>query len=166
MHLKTPLTRVLFIFVLLSNLTFAQTDANVEPTTLNKNHINANAGWSILAYGISLDYERLMPSKKHNIYSSFSIGVGLYEINFFTIDQYFVPSFQYGIITGLESKHHFEAKAGFSLPLNRSPLRFDDFDILPNVKIGYRYQAPKESFLFRAGGGLPDLLFVGFGFSF
>ena len=151
--------RVLFIFVLLSNLIFAQTDANPEINRMDKNHIDFNAGWSIVAYGIALDYERLLPSKKRNMYSSFSIGAGLYEINFFTIDQYFVPSFQYGIVTGLESKHHFEAKAGFSLPLNRRPLRFDDYDVLPNIKIGYRYQAPKEHFLFKAGAGFPDLLF-------
>ena len=158
--------RTLFIFVLLSNLTFAQTETIPVTSTLNKNHINFNASWSIVAYGIALDYERLLPSKKYNLYSSFSIGAGLTEINFFTIDQYFVPTIQYGIITGLGSKHHFEAKGGISTPLNRSPLRFDDYDIIPNLKIGYRLQAPKESFVFKTGVGFPDVLYVSFGFSF
>ena len=166
MNLKTQRMRVLFIFVLLSNLTFAQAKTNPVPSTLNKNNINFNAAWSIVAYGIALDYERLLPSKKYNLYSSFSIGAGLHEINFFTIDQYFVPTFQYGIITGLESKHHFEAKGGISTPLNRRPLRFDDYNILPNLKIGYRLQSREESFVFKTGVGFPDLLYVGFGFSF
>ena len=75
----------------------------------------------------------------------------MYEINFFGIDQYFVPSFQYGIITGLETEHHFDAKAGFALVMDRGTLGMNELSFLPAIKLGYRYQLPEEDFLFKAG---------------
>ena len=108
-------TTLLFLSVFLFVNIFGQTD---KTKVLNKNTINFNAGWSIIVYSANLDYERLIPSKKRNIYSTLSIGAGLYEVNLFGIDQYFVPSLHYGIISRLQSNHHFDVKAGIALALN------------------------------------------------
>ena len=157
--------RALFIFIFLWNVTSAQVDTNPKDNTLNKNNIHFHGDWSIIAYGIGLDYERVIPSKKYNMYNAFSIGTNLYEVNFFSIDQYIVPTAHYGIILGLECEHHFEAKAGIALGFNRNPLRIDDFGLLPSIKAGYRYQAPKKNVLFRTGVGFPEIIYLGLGFS-
>ncbi|MDC0643952.1 hypothetical protein OAP32_00080 [Crocinitomicaceae bacterium] len=70
-------TTLLFLYVFLSVNLFGQTD---KTKALNKNTINFNAGWSIIVYSANLDYERLIPSKKRNIYSTLSIGAGFPDI--------------------------------------------------------------------------------------
>ena len=155
-------TTLLFLYVFLSVNLFGQTD---KTKALNKNTINFNAGWSIIVYSANLDYERLIPSKKRNIYSTLSIGAGLYEVNFLGIDQYFFPSLHYGIISRLQSNHHFDVKAGIVLALNRMPSSNDNY-LAPSIKAGYRYQVPNERFVFKAGAGFPDIIYFGFGLSF
>lgn len=45
------------------------------------------------------------------------------------------------------------------------PLKSDDIYILPTGSVGYRYQPINRKFLFRAGFGFPDALYVSIGFS-
>jgi len=157
--------RVLFVFVLLSTLTFAQPEDVPAPSLLNRNSISFDAGWALLAYGIGLKYERLSPSKKHNMYTAFSIGANYHEVNFFSIDRHFMPSVRLGLITGKKIKHHFEVMGGGGLLYTR-PIGKSAGMIWPAFNLGYRYQVPEQGFVFRTGVGFPEFLYVGFGISF
>ena len=47
-----------------------------------------------------------------------------------------------------------------------TPNIWDYITILPDIRVGYRYQKPEGKFLFRTGLSLPDALYIGFGVTF
>ena len=133
---------------------------------LNKNNVNFGLGYGLIAINANTTYERLIAHKK--IYSVLSLGLNFLFIRFFSDEDLFIPSLRYGIMTGIDTKHHFEVNAGFLIPavIHNDGLDFMSEDILIGFNLGYRMQKPKGSKIFRAGVGFPELLYVGYGFSF
>ena len=167
--------RVLFIFALLSNLMFAQADEADEQSMLRKNSISLSFGSAILINGLGMNYQRVIP--KTGYYYSLSAGANFFQIDFFRTETHSVIFISNGIITGLDQRNHFEANIGLGWDqVNKSSSsgfyggggssasQYSQF--IPVGNIGYRFQAPNKDFVFRTGIGLPELLYVSFGFSF
>lgn len=51
-------------------------------------------------------------------------------------------------------------------PGNVRPDVWDYITVLPDIRIGYRFQKPEGKFLFRTGLSLPDAIYLGFGVTF
>lgn len=165
--------RVLFLFILLSNFTFAQSDESVVQGTLQKNCFSLNIGTALLANGGGVKYERLIPRKK--MYYTLSAGANLFRFDFLTKENHTVLFISNGLITGLDKRNHFEASIGLGWHyVNReassgtyfsnSAYQYSQF--IPVANIGYRFQAPNKDFVFRTGVGFPELIYVGLGVAF
>ena len=133
---------------------------------LNKNNLNFGLGYGLIAFNANSTYQRLKAHKK--IYSVWSAGLNYVFVSFFSIEQFLIPSLRYGIMTGIDKQHHFEINAGPNLLVGiyNDKLNFarSEFDF--GFNIGYRKQKPEDTKIFRAGIGLPELLYFSFGFSF
>ena len=169
--MKKNLLSLLFI-LLTSSLVLAQPyegknkkESN-NKQLLNNNNINFGFGYGIIAINANTTIQRLKAHKK--IYSTWSVGLNYLNVTFFSDDHVFIPSLRFGIITGINKKHHFEINAGPQLLVGMYKDGFDfaasEFDF--GFNIGYRQHKPQDSKIFRAGVGYPELLYVGLGFSF
>lgn len=168
--------RVLFLFILLSNFTFAQSDESVVQGTLQKNSLSLNIGTALLANGGGVKYERIIPRKK--MYYTLSAGANLFRFDFFSTENHTVLFISNGLITGLDKRNHFEASIGLGWDdVNKeasgsiyggsggsSAAQYSQF--IPVANIGYRFQAPNKDFVFRTGVGFPELIYVGLGVAF
>ena len=166
--------RVLFLFVLLSNFTYAQSDESAVGN-LKQNSFSLNIGTALLANGGGVKYERLIP--KNKMYYTLSAGANLFRFNFFTTENHTVLFISNGLITGLDTRNHFEASIGLGWDnVNKeasggiygsggsSASQYSQF--IPVANIGYRFQAPNKDFVFRTGLGFPELIYVGIGVVF
>ena len=121
---------------------------------LNQNSIN-------FSYGIAsahLSYEKLYKGKG-NVFggrNSTIVDFGLGGVVAWEGALPYIIS-RYGILTGSGSRH-FEAKAGI--------LYLPTEGVFPSGAIGYRKQKTGSRFIFRTGIGLPDLLYLSWGYSF
>ncbi|MDG1841092.1 MAG: hypothetical protein P8I93_01955 [Crocinitomicaceae bacterium] len=147
---------------------FGQSNLNDTNTRLllNKNNVNFGLGYGIIAFNVNSTYQRLKAHEK--IYSVWSVGLNYLFVSFFSDDHVLIPSLRYGIMTGVDKKHHFEINLGPQLLVgiykNKLDFAGEGFDFGFNV--GYRKQKPEDSKIFRVGLGYPELLYVGLGFSF
>ncbi len=150
----------------MSSVTFGQsnkTESN-NKMLLIKNNINFNAGFLVIAYDLGLSYQRLKPHKK--LYSVWTFGIDYFQLEGWSTQKYISPSIKYGILTGLETENHFEINAGISLISEMRGNGKNSNNIGLAVNLGYRYQAPRAGGIFRFGIGFPELVYLGFGFSF
>ena len=167
--------RVLFLFVLLSNLAFAQSNESTVNGILQKNSLSFNVGTALLANGGGIKYERLIPKK--SVYYTLSAGAHLFRFDFFTTENHTVLSINNGLITGLDKRNHFEASIGLGWDnVNKeassgiygsggsAASQYSQF--IPVANMGYRFQAPNKDFVFRTGIGFPELVYVGLGVAF
>ena len=168
--MKKNLLNLLFI-LLTSSLALAQPYEGKNKKESNnkqilKNNINFGLGYGIIAINAHTTFQRLKAHKK--IYSAWSLGLNYLNVTFFSDDYVFIPTLRFGIITGIDKKHHFEINAGPQLLVGLYKDGFDfaasEFDF--GFNIGYRQQKPQDSKIFRAGVGYPELLYVGLGYSF
>ena len=157
------------VFVLISaasNITFSQSENTDLKNSLNCNNISLNIGSALIVNGIGLKYERLIPRKK--VYYTLMGGVHFNRINFFGVEDHLTVYFSNGLITGINKRKHFEASLGLGLDMYRylhsTGFRYVEF--APIFNIGYRFQVPDESYVFRSGIGYPELIYLGFGLSF
>ncbi len=157
---------VLVLILAASNITFSQSENTDLKNSLNCNNISLNIGSALIINGIGLKYERLIPRKK--VYYTLMGGVHFNRINFFGVEDHLTIYFSNGLITGINKQKHFEASLGLGLDKYRfhysRDFRYSEF--APIFNIGYRFQAPDESYVFRSGIGFPELLYLGFGLSF
>ena len=159
----------LLVFVLIlaaSNITFSQSKKMSSKNNLNGNNISLNLGSAFFANGVGLKYERLIPRKK--VYYTLIGGVHFYHVNFFGVENHLTMYFSNGLITGLNKRNHFEANLGLGWDQVQYPnaSRHNYNRYIPALNIGYRFQKPNESFVFRCGVGLPELIYFGFGRAF
>ena len=77
---------------------------------LNGNNISLNLGSVLIANGVGLKYERLIPRKK--VYYTLIGGVHFYHVNFFGVENHLTMYFSNGLITGINKEKHFEASLG------------------------------------------------------
>ena len=170
--MKRNLLSLLFI-LLTSSLALAQPydwdnrnkkESNNEQL-LYKNNVNFGFGYGLIAINTNTTFQRLKAHQK--IYSTWSVGLNYLFVSFFSDDHVFIPSLRYGIITGINKKHHFEIDAGPQLLVGiTNGLDFAASEFVIGFNIGYRKQNPQDHKIFRAGVGYPELLHVGLGFSF
>ena len=68
----------------------------------------------------------------------------------------------------INKQKHFEASFGLGLDQSRylHSTGFRYIEFAPIFNIGYRFQVPDESYVFRSGIGFPELIYLGFGMSF
>ena len=162
------------VFVLLtSSLALAQSylgknknEKECNNKQLLTNNINFGLGYGIIAINANTTFQRLKAHK--NIYSTRSVGLNYLNITLISDDHVFIPSLRFGIITGIDKKHHFEINAGPHLLVG---IYNDGFDLATSeldfgFNIGYRKQKPQDPKVFKAGVGYPELLYVALGFSF
>tara|TARA_B100000609_G_C17058550_1_gene352788 strand:+ start:177 stop:665 length:489 start_codon:yes stop_codon:yes gene_type:complete len=159
----------ILVFVLIlaaSNITFSQSKKMSSKNNLNGNNISLNLGSVLIANGVGLKYERLIPRKK--VYYTLIGGVHFYHVNFFGVENHLTMYFSNGLITGINKEKHFEASLGLGWEQVQYPnaSRSNYNTYIPAVNIGYRFQKPNESFVFRCGVGLPELIYFGFGRAF
>ena len=109
-------------------------------------------------------YQRLKPHKK--IYSVFSSGLNYLNVRSPDIgtDNFLILPLRYGILTGIDKKHHFEINAGtdFFVGIGNPSER----SFLLSGNIGYRMQKPGAHLIFRMGVGFPECLYMSLGYSF
>lgn len=157
--------RLFFVFMFFSVVAFGQNkvEESSNRPLLNTNNLNFGVGYGAIAFIANVSYQRLKSHKK--ICSVFSAGLDFVRIDFFSTDQFLVPSLRYGILTGLEKKHHFEVNAGPGLAVYIDGSPYESNFIL-GFNIGYRNQKPDSPIVFRTGIGFPECLYVSFGYSF
>ena len=158
---------------------FAQSNESTVNGTLQKNSLSFNVGTVILVNGIGVKYQRLFPYE--NFRFTTTIGADIFRLKFIGIDDFFVPSLRFGLITGKSKRHHIEFNAGLGWLYMQSPKSgFGPFTSTPFMSspstersyfiqvanIGYRFQVPDNGFVFRTGVGFPELLYVSFGMAF
>lgn len=171
--------RVVFIFLLMVNISIAQQKEMSEQRTLGKNNINVYGGWFVLIYGVGGNYQRLI--KKDSGYYTLSASVNLGRSNAIfgnSFDEISVISISNGFISGIGKRNHFEANVGLGFGYyNSEPYETGGFFgptslphierfVIPVFSLGYRYQVPNEGFIFRTGAGFPEFLYIGIGVSF
>tara|TARA_B100000963_G_C22191987_1_gene479239 strand:- start:66 stop:554 length:489 start_codon:yes stop_codon:yes gene_type:complete len=158
---------LVFVLILVaSNITFSQSKKMSSKNNLNGNNFSLNLGSALIINGIGLKYERLIPRKK--VYYTLMGGVHFNRINFFGFEDHLTVYFSNGLITGINKRKHFEASLGLGLDMYRYPQStgFRYVEFAPIFNIGYRFQVPDESYVFRSGIGFPELIYLGFGLSF
>jgi hypothetical protein len=173
--MKKNLFKLLFILTLFTNTVSAQTKAN---ETSAKNAIYISAGSIFVYSSVNLNYDfRIRQSENgffKNYYATLEAGV-------FYANSFFVPgSSRNGFTTGLgvigltgKGNRHFETSLGLSLNVeteinvddNNYTTEKEEVFIFPELSLGYRYQKA-NGFMFRAGVGFPQTVYIGAGYSF
>jgi len=149
-------------FIISVLIIVANSFANAQEEKTDSIKINLNQNSINFSYGIAsahLSYEKLYKSKG-NVFggrNSTIVDFGLGAVGAWDGAVPYIIS-RYGILTGSGSRH-FEAKAGI---LYLPTVAF----LLPSASIGYRKQKPGSRFIFRTGIGLPDFLYLSWGYSF
>jgi hypothetical protein len=167
--------RGLFLFLFLANSAFAQTQNQQIETRLNKNNLSFNIGTLIVANGVGLKYERTIPRKQ--LYYTISAGANFFQYSYFGLENHTVLYMGNGFITGIDKKNHFDASFGLGWDNVEKETSYGGIFgsiasggayklLLPVVGVGYRYQVPNEGFIFRAGVGFPELVYLSLGVSF
>ena len=148
-----------------SNITFSQSKKMSSKNNLNGNNISLNLGSALVANGVGLKYERLIPEKSILYINR---GVHFYHVNFIGVTNHYAVYISNGLITNLNKRNHFEASLGLCWDQvqypNASGSGYNRY--IPALNIGYRFQKSNESFVFRSGFGLPELIYFGFGLAF
>ena len=163
------------IFLFLVNSTFAQTQIEQIKTSLNRNSLSFNIGTAILANGLGLKYERIIPRK--HLYYSISANANFFRFSFFGVENHTVLYLSNGFITGIDERSHFDASIGLGWDYvnvesyggiygsgGSAASQYNQF--LPVASFGYRYQVPNDGFIFRTGVGFPELVYLSLGVSF
>lgn len=154
-NMKNSLKSLPLILLLTSNIITAQ-DSMTDSTTLKifNNAIHGSVG-SLLGFysDVNIYYERNFHknSNKSSITTFIKAGFGgLYSP--WGAQASYIHG-QYGILTGAERKHHFEASG-------------ENIETLWSGSLGYRMQKPGGRFLLRAGAGWPEAMYLGLGIGF
>lgn len=134
---------------------------SMKPKMLN-NSINLSIGpGGIVAFYVpaGIFYERMFQGERFLPKLTKFVDVGVGAVGYWEGESAFVFS-RYGILTG-HNKYHLEATLGAVGYLNG-----DIVGVLPAASIGMRRQKPNSHYVFRTGVGIPEAIYVSWGFSF
>ena len=148
----------------------------------NRNVLHLSTGFGGIFYHLSLGYEYMLRCPDRSCANQFGIRA-LYGRWILWSDRgddlSLMGTWQRG-----RRNNHFEAGGGLLLRYDRSfyqgnyggtywrgesiedPKRIHCTSLMPACYLGYRYQRPQGGFMFRAGGGWPEALYLGVGYSF
>ncbi len=131
--------------------------SSVKPFKKNSIYGTLGAGY---VFDLTGSYEHMIfyPSDRKIQSIGIRLSVGPGTSVFATIMEYITA------ITILTSKgnNHFEFGAGADFIKEK----YTDWQIVPAVNFGYRFQKPGGDYVFRTGTGFPELLYLGAGFCF
>ena len=130
-------------------------------SSINKNAIYGSVGTAGVYFSATAYYERMFLGKHENVKNSFFARAGYGGVASWGGNWSYLLV-QGGILTNAKGKSHFEGALGlvfFSEEVY-------DSSVGPAISAGYRNQKPGKSFIFRAGAGYPEALYVGVGFGF
>lgn len=157
---------LILIFITISQISYSQENS----PNFKKNDIYATLGLAT-----NLSYERWVGETKNEKFTFYwRNGLGIWS-NWAVGGPQFVTSIT--ALTG-QKNSHLEFNGGLTLlydkqsydigvsNANSKPPRSEYLQILPAITIGYRYQKPTGGFLFRAGIGFPEYIYIGLGSSF
>ena len=135
---------------------FSQDDPSAHnESELKKNSIHASIGTVILYSTINCYYDRVIFEKGRN-----KKNLGLLRLGYGWFGGIENDGQQYMLQSGIQ-REYFEGLLGFSI-------RPQDGDeaLKPAISVGFRWQKPNKSFLFRTGIAYPESLYLGVGFAF
>lgn len=160
-------------------MVFSQKNTN-QSVFENQNSIYGTVALGGLWGTLNINYERQITTTNNRIFKTFGIrfGGGYWSTWGSTGSHYIItPTFLSG--TG---NNHFESAIGATLLYDKDsydigvsnanhggypiPSRAEYMDIYPAGTLGYRYQKPNGKFIFRAGAGFPDVVYISFGAAF
>ena len=131
--------------------------SSVKPFKENSIYGTLGAGY---VSGITGNYERMIfypiDSKIQSV--GFRLGAGPGVSVFVSYMQYISAL---TVLTG-KGNNHFEFGAGADFIKEK----YYDWQIVPIVNLGYRFQKPGGDYVFRTGTGFPELLYLSLGFCF
>jgi len=130
--------------------------------SINKNAIYGSIGTAGVYFSASAYYERMFLGNNENAKNSFFARAGYGGVASLGGNGSYLLV-QGGILTNAKGKSHFEGALGVVV---FSDDVYDDSNVKPSVSAGYRNQKPGRSFIFRAGAGYPETIYVGVGFGF
>jgi hypothetical protein len=133
----------------------------LENNDFNKNVVRGSLGFALIYVQASVQYERMLFGRHNKSLQSvwLSAGGGRYFVYTDWGTQFNLKSFA---LFG-KNAAHFELGVGAAVIKTES---MDQFKLLPAGNLGYRFQKSDGHFMFRTGVGLPEGLYIGFGFVF
>ncbi|MDZ7776892.1 MAG: hypothetical protein U5L09_15425 [Bacteroidales bacterium] len=138
----------------------AQTESDI---IYKKNTIHGSLGTVLFVSTANVFYERILSESTKSRFTTFArVGLqGSNAVNVWSGGDTNGSAFivQGGIITG-QNRSHFEGALGVAYMMST------ETSLIPSLALGYRNQVPGKKFMFRIGVGLPELLYVGVGYSF
>jgi hypothetical protein len=155
MKLKISALVILFVSV----FSYSQDISISSSDRVAKNAIEFSAGMAIVIINVSVSYERKLTSmgvrKESSLwvkgrYSKFSGWITEDKSRFFDATMF----------TLLGAGRSF---AEISLGVGMFPY---GYSVVPTLSLGYRFQKQGEGLIFRTGGGFPELIYLGLGYSF
>jgi hypothetical protein len=142
--------------------------------SMQKNAVYGNVGFfgaynviGFSATSVNINFERnikILSSDMFNTYAKASLGylnlnlsLGFPELDFNDAETY--ASTAIGFLSHPHNKHHMDLGLGITKQI------WND-DLIPYFNIGWRRSSALDSQIIRAGMGIPDLFYFGYGFSF
>ena len=176
------LSRIVWLcsLILLTEVSLCQNNNEIIAESEKKNIVYATIGFVPIWGVINLNYERVLLSKEEGFFSSYLLRLG--GGKWFS----WLAGGPNGVIglTALTGRRnsHLETHLGFTSLYNKylydlamwdyneyggqSPIKSSYFYYLPSAAIGYRFQKPDGSFLFRGGIAFPESIYLGLGVLF
>lgn len=131
-----------------------------------RNIVFGKANVWIMGQAYQIAYERLISVGKavqFSAHASYGYWKDIYEDgNLFSISANYLlgrKNHMFEVNLGLLAKVHYDQ-------YYTDQRKFDHFNFLPDLFVGYRYKKPNGHFMFKAGAGFPSLASVGLGFCF
>jgi len=154
-----------------------QSDSTVISELVNiKNAIHGSAGYLLLGGTLNGFYERMIGESSSSYFSSYWVGAGFGGMAYWDERWRFI-NIDFAALSGQRNNHMefrlgvatFKDMWGYRHPDGYDPsitAKYPWRSFAPTGAIGYRFQKPGESFVFRTGAGFPHGLYVGIGFRF
>lgn len=152
------------LFFVIFNHGFISYSQETRETNLQdkdfKNSVFGSMGFIFVAATASVYYERDFLFTNIERMSFFGRGGITVLTGDGSTDLLYSPGIGFGFLTG-RKLNHFEMATGISVTIDNA-----SFNPFPLLNLGYRWQSSSKRIMFRAGAGLPELIYIGAGFRF
>jgi len=160
------LKKLLFLclcLIMVNSISAQEESLKNAESLISKNAIYGSVGTAGVYFSATGYYERMFLGKNEKAKNAFFARAGYGGVASWGGNGSYLLV-QGGILTNAKGKSHFEGALG--LVFFSEEVYTDSSNTKPSVSAGYRNQKPGKSFIFRAGAGYPEALYVGVGFSF
>lgn len=154
------LLKFVFVISLLFSVNNLKAQSSNNPdveASFLKNSVQASVGYVVFYGSLDAYYERLLGSVNNTVPAVYYLRAGGGGINNYgNFDSYAL--IQLGLFTGFKTIH-LEISGG-------AYYMFLQEEIKLSYSAGLRVQKPGSHFMFRMGAGMPETIYLGFGFCF